>query len=72
MSENKTIEGKGRTVSELLKGVKHAIAFYQRDYKWQSRRIRELVDDLGDRFMQDHEAGNPCEEVGVTGSFFRR
>ena len=70
MSENKTIEGKGRTVRELLKGVKYAIDFYQRDYKWQSKQIRELVDDLGDRFMLDHETGNPREAVDEYGHYF--
>ena len=34
-----------KTVRELLKGVKYSIDYYQREYKWHEKQIRELVDD---------------------------
>lgn len=40
------ILGKAKTVRELLKGVKYSIDYYQREYKWHDKQIRELVDDL--------------------------
>jgi hypothetical protein len=40
------ILGKAKTVLELLKGVKYSIDYYQREYKWHEKQIRELVDDL--------------------------
>jgi DNA-directed RNA polymerase subunit F len=40
------ILGKAKTVRELLKGVKYSIDYYQREYKWHEKQIRELVDDL--------------------------
>ncbi len=40
------ILGKGKTVRELLKGVTYSIDYYQREYKWHEKQIRELVDDL--------------------------
>jgi DNA-directed RNA polymerase subunit F len=42
----KEILGKAKTVRELLKGVKYSIDYYQREYKWHEKQIRELVDDL--------------------------
>jgi hypothetical protein len=39
------ILGKAKTVRELLKGVKYSIDYYQREYKWHEKQIRELVDD---------------------------
>ena len=40
------ILGKAKTVRELLKGVKYAIDYYQREYKWQEKQMHELVNDL--------------------------
>jgi len=37
------ILGKAKTVRELLKGVKYSIDYYQREYKWQEKQIRELI-----------------------------
>ncbi len=42
---SREIDGKGRTVRDLLAGRKYSIDYYQREYKWQ-QRIAELVDDL--------------------------
>ena len=37
------IDGKGRTVRELLAGRKYSIDYYQREYKWQQKQITELI-----------------------------
>lgn len=47
--------GKDLTVRELLKGVKYSIDYYQRDYKWQTKQIQELVDDLTGKFLEGYE-----------------
>jgi superfamily II DNA or RNA helicase len=47
------IEGKARTVRELLKGVKYSIDYYQREYKWGEKQARELIDDLTGKFLED-------------------
>ena len=36
-SQTKTIDGRARTVRELLDKAKYAIDFYQREYAWQER-----------------------------------
>ena len=47
------ILGKAKTVRELLKGVKYSIDYYQREYKWHDKQIRELVDDLSGKFLEE-------------------
>jgi uncharacterized protein with ParB-like and HNH nuclease domain len=37
------IDGKGRTVRELLSGRKYSIDYYQREYKWQKEQVAELI-----------------------------
>ena len=50
------ILGKAKTVRELLKGVKYSIDYYQREYKWRDKQIRELVDDLSGKFLEEYRA----------------
>jgi hypothetical protein len=49
------IRGNARTVRELLDGVKYSIDYYQREYRWESKQIRELLDDLTGKFLQDFD-----------------
>ena len=37
-AQEKTIDGRARTVRELLDKAKYAIDFYQREYAWQERQ----------------------------------
>jgi uncharacterized protein with ParB-like and HNH nuclease domain len=46
------IDGKGRTVRELLSARKYSIDYYQREYKWQTKQVTELIDDLPAKFLE--------------------
>ena len=59
----KTIDGRARTVRELLDKAKYAIDFYQREYAWQERQVRELLDDLTGKFLDSYEHGHSRHEV---------
>ena len=56
-SQSREIDGKGRTVRELLHARKYSIDYYQREYKWQTKQIRELIDDLVSKFLEGYEPG---------------
>ena len=66
----KTIDGRARTVRELLDKAKYAIDFYQREYAWQERQVRELIDDLTGKFLDSHEPGRSRHEVEGYGHYF--
>jgi uncharacterized protein with ParB-like and HNH nuclease domain len=51
----KEILGKARSTRELLSGRKYGIDYYQRDYKWQTKQVAELIDDLTGRFLEDYQ-----------------
>ena len=40
---SREIDGKGRTVRELLANRKCSIDYYQREYKWQHKQVSELM-----------------------------
>ena len=54
---SREIDGKGRTIRELLAGRKYSIDYYQREYKWQKKQVAELIDDLAAKFLESHEEG---------------
>lgn len=64
------ILGKAKTVSELLKGVKYSIDYYQRDYKWHEKQIRELVDDLSEKFLEEYQATHSRTKVAHYPHYF--
>jgi uncharacterized protein with ParB-like and HNH nuclease domain len=66
----KTIDGKARTISEILKGKRYGIDYYQREYRWQRKQAKELIDDLTDQFLQWHRPGNPRSAVEKYGNYF--
>ncbi|MBN2560401.1 MAG: DUF262 domain-containing protein [Phycisphaerae bacterium] len=64
------IDGKGRTVRELLSGRKYSIDYYQREYKWQSKQVAELIDDLAGKFLESFEEGHERSAVAEYGHYF--
>lgn len=63
------ILGNAKTVRELLKG-KYSIDYYQREFRWQDKQIRELIDDLSGKFLEDYQPAHPREKVSDYGHYF--
>ena len=69
-SPSREIDGKGRTVRELLAGRKYSIDYYQREYKWQKKQLTELIDDLANKFLESYEEGNDRGAVADYSHYF--
>jgi hypothetical protein len=67
---SREIDGKGRTVRELLSGRKYSIDYYQREYKWQQKQVADLLDDLAAKFLESHDVGNERSAVAEYGHYF--
>lgn len=63
MNEYREIQGKAKTVRELLSNQKDAIDYYQREYKWESKHVQELIDYLTAKFLENYESGHERSEV---------
>src|SRR5258708_4341413 len=48
----RSIDGKGRTIRELLSAKRYSIDYYQREYKWETKQVGELIDDLTSKFLE--------------------
>lgn len=66
----KRIDANSRTVRELLDGAKYCIDFYQREYAWQERQIRELIDDLTGKFLDAYDPAHARHQVADYGQYF--
>ena len=64
------IDGKSRTVRELLSGAKYGIDFYQREYRWEEKHIVELLNDLTGKFLDDFNADHERTQVEKYGHYF--
>lgn len=66
----KRIDGRARTVRELLDGARYTIDFYQREYAWQERQVQELIDDLSGKFLDDYAPEHERTAVEDYGHYF--
>lgn len=66
----KEILGKAKTVREILKGVKYSIDYYQREYKWQEKQVRELMNDLSGKFLEEYQPSHPRKKVAEYPRYF--
>src|SRR3954463_1852276 len=67
---SREIDGKGRTVRELLASRKYSIDYYQREYKWQRKQVAELLEDLAAKFLDSYEPGHERSAVAAYGHYF--
>ena len=59
-----------KTIRELLGNAKYAIDYYQREYRWETKHVTELLTDLTSKFRDDYEAGHERQAVAKYGHYF--
>src|SRR5207244_10498502 len=64
------IRGNAKNIRALLGGAKYAVDYYQREYRWQTKHVAELIDDLADKFLESFEAGQERSTVEAYGHYF--
>jgi hypothetical protein len=66
----KEIKAQSRPVRELLTDTKYGIDYYQREYKWQTKQILELVTDLITAFVEEYQPHHERKDVASYGHYF--
>lgn len=66
----KEIRGDAKNIRSLLSGAKFAIDYYQREYRWETKQVAELIEDLTDQFRESHVSGNERSAVERYGHYF--
>lgn len=59
----KKIDGIAKSVSDILKGNKYSIDYYQREFRWEAKQLQELVNDLTTKFEEAWEPTHARKQV---------
>ena len=62
MLKNK-IQAKDTNISMLLKDQKFTIDYFQREYRWQEKHIKSLIEDLTSTFIKSYNPEHKRSEV---------
>lgn len=57
------IEATDASISELLKDQKFSIDYFQREYRWQDKHIKLMVEDLTTTFLKSYKEGDKRSDV---------
>ena len=57
------IEATDTSIGALLKDQKFYIDYFQREYRWQEKHIKLLIEDLTTTFVKSYKEGDKPEEV---------
>jgi uncharacterized protein with ParB-like and HNH nuclease domain len=64
------IDARSKSVRELMDGVKYGIDYYQREYKWTTKQITELLEDLESKFFDSYREEHSRSQVGYYTHYF--
>ena len=64
------IDAKDASISELLKDQKFTIDYFQREYRWQNKHIKLLVEDLTASFLKSHKEANKRSDVASYQNYY--
>jgi uncharacterized protein with ParB-like and HNH nuclease domain len=67
---DRSIDGVAKTVAEILEKKKYSIDYYQREYKWESKQLKELVADLTTKFGELYEPDHVRKDVAKYPGYF--
>ena len=59
----KEIQGDAKNISSLLNNHKFTIDYYQREYRWETKHVVKLIEDLTEKFLDSHGIGNERSAV---------
>ena len=64
------IEAKNTSIKSLLKEQKFTIDYFQREYRWQEKHIKLLVEDLVTTFLKSYSPNHKPQEVENYQSYY--
>jgi uncharacterized protein with ParB-like and HNH nuclease domain len=57
-------------INDLLKNQKFFIDYFQREYRWQEKHIKQLIEDLVDSFLKSYKEGDERHDVEKYKSYY--
>jgi len=66
----KEIRGKEKNIRLLLQNTRYSIDYYQREYKWQTKHIQDLIEDLVKKFLESYDEEDDRSAIKHYGNYF--
>ncbi len=66
----KEIKGKEKSIRMLLENTRFTIDYYQREYKWGTKHIQDLIQDLSEKFLDSYEDGDDRSAIQGYNNYF--
>lgn len=66
----KEIQGDAKNILGLLGHAKFSIDYYQREYRWETKHVIKLIEDLTEKFLESHRKENDRSAVRNYGRYF--
>jgi len=57
----KKVSSKIKTIAEFLDCIKYSVNYYEGDYRWLAKQIREFIEDLASKFLERYEPDHPSD-----------
>ena len=64
------IDATDTSINKLLKDQKFTIDYFQREYRWQEKHIKLLVEDLTNTFLKSYKRGDKRSDVAGYQSYY--
>ena len=64
------IHALNKSISSILKDQKFTIDFFQREYRWQEKHIRLLIEDLTSTFLKSYKESDKRSEIANYQSYY--
>jgi len=64
------IDGTPRSIKQLFSGRKYGLKYYQREYAWTENNLKELIDDVATRFLEEHRPDHQRRQVASYRPYF--
>ena len=66
----KEIRGKEKNIRLLLLNARYSIDYYQREYKWQTKHLQDLIEDLVKKFLESYDEEDDRSTIKHYGNYF--
>lgn len=70
MSLPRGIKGEAKNILEILSNKKYKLDFYQREYKWDTPNVIDLLEDLASKFFSSYDKTHERIDVKEYGNYF--
>lgn len=67
---DKEIDGDAKTVRQLLANARYSLDYYQREYRWETNQVTDLIDDLTNKFFNNYQVGDQRDQVENYNHYF--